>query len=508
MHDVADDGITSVDPADRALVGQPDNTVMGQFPDPTDPTGTRMIAGGNGTWFGDVPIEGWQGLLMLEENDNKAELLLGGLLSADGATLEGLSPAAAIAYAYDSPLRFFPAQIAVTETPTAPDEMTATKYFPKPTAFAIADGTSRLRDLSGLIGGFAEIFNLTNADNPAVGGSDALQATFDGDPFPADDGLADGEATLHDRALGVLKIALVDLDRLHFDQAHRVLVDGASVGGGSVARGATVSTIEAAFAILALRNAYRALGGSLQLYSNDTPDTQGRPSALDASPLGGAPYAGPLGAHLLDLIRMEADFLAGTLTSDSGLVANSYDLARGAADPAAATLESQTAAIRGLLEAYLATSDVSYRQRASTIYADLVQRFWIVDARIFATAAGEGATFAYTPIRFGLLSGALRQYHKLVASQPGHEAEAADLLAKLERMYKLVVNGWDDVNRDGRLDYPRECTGAGLEMAERALTGEFANPADLGDRDHDCVREISAAGLPAALAAEVDLRRQ
>jgi hypothetical protein len=58
------------------------------------------------------------------------------------------------------------------------------------------------------------------------------------------------------------------------------------------------------------------------------------------------------------------------------------------------------------------------------------------------------------------------------------------------------------------VQYPEECTGAGLQMAERALTGELAKAEDGGDRDHDCVQEISVAKLPAALAAEVVLKRR
>src|SRR5205814_2537927 len=131
----------------------------------------------------------------------------------------------ALDYSYDWRLAYVPSHIAVTETPTAPDAQTATKYFPKPTGFAIAQASSRLRDLSGLVGGMAEIFILTDAGNAGVGGTDPLLTTFDGDPFPADDGAADGEATLHDRTLGVIKIALVDLDRLHLDAQNHVLVD-------------------------------------------------------------------------------------------------------------------------------------------------------------------------------------------------------------------------------------------------------------------------------------------
>src|SRR5205085_5229692 len=93
------------------------------------------------------------------------------------------------------------------------------EYFPRPSAFSIADGTSRLPKLSGVIGGFSEAFSITDSGNGDVGGSLPFMVTFDGDPFPKDDGMPDGEATLHDRTLGLLKIALVDLDRIHL---HRV----------------------------------------------------------------------------------------------------------------------------------------------------------------------------------------------------------------------------------------------------------------------------------------------
>jgi hypothetical protein len=42
-------------------------------------------------------------------------------------------------------------------------------------------------------------------------------------------------------------------------------------------------------------------------------------------------------------------------------------------------------------------------------------------------------------------------------------------------------------------------------MAERMLTGELGLPQDHGDRDSDCVKELSMRGLPAALAAELDI---
>jgi len=208
------------------MVGQPNNSVVGFYPNAADPTGQSYDAGAPGVYLGDIPMEGWQGLTMQEEIDNKAQFLLDKLLSADGVTLVGVpSILAAINYSYDSPLLYFPESVDVTETPTTTSTLQQTKYFPQPTALAVGDGSSHLAGLSGLLGGFSEAFAFTDRRNSQVGGSVPFLATYDGDPFPSDNGLPDGEATLHDRALGVIKIALVDLDRLHFDPGSQVLVD-------------------------------------------------------------------------------------------------------------------------------------------------------------------------------------------------------------------------------------------------------------------------------------------
>ena len=50
--------------------------------------------------------------------------------------------------------------------------------------------------------------------------------------------------------------------------------------------------------------------------------------------------------------------------------------------------------------------------------------------------------------------------------------------------------------------------GGRLQMAERALTGEFSIASDMGDRDHDCVEDIATVGLPAGLADQIVIQRQ
>jgi hypothetical protein len=267
-----------------------------------------------------------------------------------------------------------------------------------------------------------------------------------------------------------------------------------------------VSAVTAGYSIVGLRTALRSISGTLTLYSNDTPDTVGVPTALDAAPLQGA--SATLPARMLQLIRAQADFIADKLMAADGSVANAYDLDAGAPDDSPTRLESEASAIRGLLDAYLATSDTKYRQAAVRVYQDLEQRFWIKDARAYRTTAGVSDTLTFSPLVFGSIQAALRQYWKIVGAQPGNEQLAAEILERVQRLNKLILNGWDDANADNSVQYPDECTGAGLQMAERALTGELSHASDGADRDHDCVPEISSARLPSALAGEIVLRRR
>ena len=67
---------------------------------------------------------------------------------------------------------------------------------------------------------------------------------------------------------------------------------------------------------------------------------------------------------MVELIRAQADFVASKLVAADGSVANSYNLTTGKTDSAPTALESEASAIRGLLDAYLATSNNHYREVA------------------------------------------------------------------------------------------------------------------------------------------------
>lgn len=130
----------------------------------------------------------------------------------------------------------------------------------------------------------------------------------------------------------------------------------------------------------------------------------------------------------------------------------------------------------------------------------------------------------FTPRRFGLLQAALRDIYELVAILPGRGSMGDLIEDRVGRLNKLVLNGWDDRDEDGVIEWPGECAhlGAGpdgnplglggLQMAERTLSGETgsefgafdaATRVIATDREHDCVPEISAVGLPSALASSI-----
>lgn len=503
VHDVDGRGMTHVPDAGLAMVGKPGNTVKADDNDGMDP-------GAEGTYIGSSDLEGFQGLLMLEELDNKAAWLLGKVTS-NGTTLSALTTKQALDYDWMSTISYFPHAISVDE------DAGADGAEPKPARPGIATKQSQLSDLLALIGAYAEVFALTDLNNPDVGGSSTVRPVLDGDPFPLDNGMPDGEATTHDRALAVLKLAIVNIDRMHADPTTGALVDSAELSGTTVARGTHVSTVEVARSLVALRTAYRALTSQLTLYSNSTPDRASTTTALDASPMKGIPGGVTLAARLQQLIKAQADFLSKKLVAADGLAVSGWSLAGDKADDTGATLEAQAAAIRGLLEAYLATSNTDYRARAQAAYTVLEQRYYHKDLRLYRPTPSEENTFKFSPLRFGLLQGALRDMYTQVGSRPGQETLAAELEERIGRLNKVVLNGWDDANKDGKVDYPGECIRVeatlprgGLQMAERALTGELGIEAgaNTSDRDKDCVPEIDDAKLPASLAAELVLVRK
>ncbi len=458
MHDAAEAAATSVAASDAASVGTSGNTVRALAP--------NAVAG---TYLGSSNIEGFQAQMFLAMADNRAEDWLRHLSTTDGTTLGGFATIGdALAYDYTQPVRWFPRRIAVSETDDG-------SGFPHP-HYAIADaGTERL-DLAGLALGYATIFAVTDAANRGVGGAQSARVVFDGDPFDA--------TSLHDRALAMMRVAVIDLDRM-------TTTDD------------SIATL--AYSLIALRTVSRALSSQLELYSNNTPDTAVASSPLDAYPLHAMDPALTFSGRVAQMIREDAERLYGSSTDASGHASGD-------------TLDDHAAAVRGLFAAYLATGDTHYRTRAIAVFDRMVAVFYDRDARMFTPGPAPVDEIEITPLRFALVQSALRDMYEIVATRPGGEARELQLEPMIARWNKLVLNGWDDRDRDQRVSTDECVTLAagiphgGLQMAERTLTGELGRGGhnEMGmpgfptlDRDMDCVPEIDDAHLPAALADSI-----
>ncbi|MGH7294491.1 MAG: hypothetical protein ACRELB_06150, partial [Polyangiaceae bacterium] len=380
-------------------------------------------------------------------------------------------------------------------------------------------------DLAALEQGYSLFFGMTDARNVAVGQQIGMQIAFDGTTFATDDGAPDGEDTLHDRALAVLRVAFVDLDRIHADPTLGVITDTASIAiaGGQIIRSPTVTTATLAHVLIALRQTVLSLNGSITQYGAPDPSPDADlggilnplPFTPPASGGGGEGTGADGGAPLFSqrvrqVFLTNAAFVRDVLTQADGTVANAATLGGpgGVATPStdATLLESQTAAVRALTEAFLMTGDETYRTRARAVAARLESAFYGQATRMYRQQAGGPDQIDMNPERFAWLESALRETYKTLSVAGDPALDRTVLEDRIARAIKLYLKGWDDLNGDQVIDKPAECLGGRLQMAEQALTGELGRDG-LGrptqDRDGDCVLELAHAEKASVMASDV-----
>lgn len=526
LHDSGANFVTQVAPQDVPSIAQKGNTIQGAG----CPAGCSLIVNANGidacptgcepgVFIGSTPLEGMWGLTMIEDMDNAGAWLLSSLATSDGATLPGLSSVlAAIQYDYGSPLVWWPTAIGVLELPPSDGDGDGGVYdrYPLLGALTIQDATSQSVDLAALAQGFSLFFAMTDARNTAVGQQIGMQVEFGGAVFAADDGEPDGEETAHDRALGIMRVAFVDLDRMHADPATGVVVDTATVTGGAVTRGTTVTTTSLGHVVVGLRHLLMSCNASVSQYG--APDGDATKDALGIlnsvpitppTPDGGAPPT--FSARVRSVLMAQADFVLNTLTDDQGNVQNGATLANGQWTPTAdpTNIESQSAALRVLGEAWFLSQDPSYRDRARAVARGLLTTFWSDPARMFRGQAGGPDDIVMTPERFGWLQQALRETYEAIWVPGDPLLDRSVLEDRFVRVNKLYLNGWDDLNGDQHVDKPGECLDARMQLGEQALTGEIAVndnsfPILAGpDRESDCVLNIAYTQTASVLAGQV-----
>ena len=509
LHDSQATPVTALAPQDMASVGLVGNQVQGVEPPPCALVGNTVKCSIPGTYIGSTPLEGMWGLAMLDEIDNAAAWLLASLATNDGTTLTGFgSVLQATQYDYSSPLLWLPTAIAVTEDGNAP--------YPGVTALAIKDATSSAVDLAALAQGYSLFFGMTDPRNAAVGQQIGLQIAFGGTTFAADDGLPDGESTPHDRALAVMRVAFVDLDRIHTDPGTGIIVDSATIAGGAITRGTSVTTTSLGHVVIGLRHLLMGCNASVSQYGAPDPDpSKDAVGILNSIPIhptsvdGGSP---PLfSPYVRQVLLDQAQFVRDVLTTSTGTVANDATLAGGHWTPDAAPtlLESQGAALRVLVEAWFLTQDTSYRDRAQAVARTLLTAFWSDPALMFRSQVGGADDVVMTPERFAWLQQALRETYEGIWVPGDPLLDRGVLEGYIARVNKLYLNGWDDLNGDQVVDQPGECLAARMQMGEQALTGEIGaqnngnTQLSQPDHDHDCVHNIADVNVGSLLASQV-----
>ena len=536
LHDSGANFVTQVAPQDVASIGRSGNSIQGVG----CPAGCQLrgLDGGPreldagsldscpvgcepGVFIGSTPLEGMWGLTMIDEMDNAGGWLLSSLATSDGATLTGWpSVAAAIDYDYGSPLLWFPAAIGVSEQPSSTDGGNAADRYPLVDGLSIQDASSHAVDLAALAQGYSLFFGMTDSRNVAVGQQIGEQVAFGGSVFAADDGAPDGEDTPHDRALGLMRVAFVDLDRMHVEPATGIVVDTASVNGGVVSRGTSVTTTSLGHVVIGLRHLLMACNAAVSQYGapdgDPTKDGLGILNSVPIHPPASASASAPsFSARVRAVLMDQAQFVLDTLTDDAGNARNGATFANAQWSPSSdpATLEAQAAALRVLVEAWFLTQGQAqadaFRSRAQSVARVLLTSFWSDPARMFREQAGGPDDIVMTPERFGWLEQALREIYEAIWVPGDPLLDRSVLEDRFVRVNKLYLNGWDDLNGDLHVDKPGECLDARMQLGEQALTGEVATnnngfPVLSGpDREADCVQNIAYTNTASVLAGEV-----
>jgi hypothetical protein len=125
---------------------------------------------------------------------------------------------------------------------------------------------------------------------------------------------------------------------------------------------------------------------------------------------------------------------------------------------------------------------------------------------MFRQTANGQDQIIMTPERFAWLESALRETYKSLYVPGDPVLDRTVLEDRIERVIKLYLNGWDDLNGDQVIDSPQECLAGRMQMAEQALTGELGRDGlgrPTADRDGDCVIELAHAQKASVQASQV-----
>ncbi len=384
-----------------------DNTIDADGSVSPDSVGSIHFDPTNNVFYGGNNLDGFVGQVLTAEGANKTMFLINSL-AYDGNTLGSVDP---MTYDPANGIKYFPHKIAVTEgivSPTMP---------PKALTFNVTDATSNLWDQISFLWGTINFQNMSDPNNVSDPKHLAYKAVFDGDPFPAPMSVT-GMPGVFDLFMGTSKVITLNISAMHFNSTEGTLVDEANLSSGNVVKGNKITTFNAGYALVVLKQVAQEFNGNM------------------------------LGTIADNIVTAQADFIVNSLYDGNGRFFNSYTIGVGA-DNSATTVETQSAAIRGLLAAYQLTNNQNYFNAAQNGYNYLINNFYVPQFKAFRTTEGNDLA-VYTPLNFAALSGALREANLVLG-----ETESPTIYT---RFFKLVGNK--------------------MQLSEEGNSGETGNDSD------------------------------
>jgi hypothetical protein len=330
----------------------------------------------------------------------------------------------------------------------------------------VTDSSSQLEDIWLTLWPVSEFYAYTDQRVANTAQNPAFTAVFDGKPFAAspkqntdtntkNNVKADDAFSL---AGNISNLLFQNIAALHFNEKAGTFVTEFKDGK----QGTEVKTFDAAYSLVALSIFQRA---------------------QDALPVGYASADGgdvnlksAQGKQALAMIKAQADFIVNNLVAKNGLVNDGLTL--GGKVATRTSLDAQFATIRGLVAAFLATGDESYKVAARNIYLAVEKNQF--DKNINTWAEQPGQVTTHTPYTSAAISGGLREVMLHLKNEEGENNPALELQLLTERYatwFKTVING-------------------GMQLSEwLGDSGEnLVKGSDTVDSDNDGVKQVQAAG--------------
>lgn len=384
-----------------------DNTIDADGSVSPDSVGSIHFDPSNNIFYGGNKLDGFVGQVLTAEGANKSMFLINSL-AYDGNVLGSVDP---MTYDPANGIKYFPHKIAVTEGQVSEN------MPPKAISFVVTDASSNLWDQLSYLWGTINFQNMSDPNNSSDASHLAYKSVFDGDPFPAPMSVT-GMPGIFDLFMGTSKVITMNISAMHFNSTEGTLVDEANLSGGNVVQGNVITTFNAGYSLVVLKQVAEEFNGNM------------------------------LGTIANDIVSAQANFIVNNLFDGSGKFYNSYTIGTGA-DNLPTTVETQSAAIRGLLAAYQLTNNANYLTVAQSGYDYLINHFYVPQANAFRTTDGSDQAI-YTPLKFAALSGALREANLVLS-----ETESPGIYT---RFFKEVGNE--------------------MQLSEGSSSGESGNDSD------------------------------